>query len=171
MGAKGFTLIELLVVVALMGLLIAISLAGWGGFRERKTLEAAGLEIAAQLEKARSRAINGEKPAECGTLDGYQVDESLVISPCCDNPDPEHDRNCYEVGEGETISDSLSIDLTSFTLVYDQFPVIFRVLSGAVDNQATITLTYHDLAGVITITPSGEISWEETAAVPGEPFE
>lgn len=164
MNKRGFTLIELLVVAAIISLLTTVSLAGWGRFRDKKTIEGMGKEISTQLKEVRSRAVNGEKPPGCTVLDGYQVDNTLFITACCDN-DNQDDRTCHEAGGRKPMADKLSMDLDNFSLSYRNFPVIFRVLSGTVDAPApTITLSYHNLIGQITITisESGEISWQET---------
>jgi len=157
MKKMGFTLIELLVVVGIIGLLIAVSLAGWGKFRDKKALEGMTEEIISGLREVRARAVNGEKPAGCNTLNGYRVDSNLRIASCCDSDD----RTCHRVGDLEEMSNDLSMDLDSFSPSYSHFPVIFRVLSGAVDNEATIDLSYHDISGEITISESGEISWQQ----------
>ena len=158
---KGFSLIELLVVITIISILAGFSLAGWGSFRNKQTLEAAGQELASQLEAVKSKAINGEKPRtidpdDCYALEGYQVDNTLTVSPyCCNRSDI-----CI-FSSGYSITDNLKFDLTLlFSPVYTNFPVTFKSLSGATDvTAASITLTYRGISGDVTISSSGEVSW------------
>ncbi|HVE87753.1 MAG TPA: prepilin-type N-terminal cleavage/methylation domain-containing protein [Myxococcales bacterium] len=54
---RGFTLIELAIVAAILGVLTALSVAGWQRMRESSALQNASNDFSAALSKARSRAF------------------------------------------------------------------------------------------------------------------
>ena len=145
MNFQGFTLIELLVVTAIIMVITGFGLAGWTKFREKSLINSAASGLKTELRLVRSQAINGKKPtSNCSTLDGYQVNNGLVVRACCDG-------SCS--GSAKAIEVNSVIGLTFST----EFPIVFHALSGAIDHAASITLDYHNDQSIININSSGEI--------------
>lgn len=70
---NGFTLIELIVVTTIIALLTGGGIAAYNRFNEKQILEQAALDLKSNLRVAQNRALSGEKPTGCSTLDGYRA--------------------------------------------------------------------------------------------------
>lgn len=72
---RGYTLIEIIVVVAIMGLMVGASIAGFNTLNQRQVMLSAGRELMSVMRTAQQRAGSGVKPEDitCGQLLGYSV--------------------------------------------------------------------------------------------------
>ena len=146
MSKNGFTLIEILVTTVIIVTLLGFGLAGWGRFRAKTFITAATNRLLTELRLIRSRAISGEKPQDCLTLEGYQVnieDHRLTVNVCCDG-------NCQISYQTINLDPKIELQLTGF-------PLIFWSFSGNADHEAQIKVNYRDWERTITISSSGEI--------------
>lgn len=91
---SGYTLIELIVVIAIMGLLVGASIAGFNTLNQRQTVLSAGREVLSIMRTAQQRAISGQKPTSgtCDQLLGYSVkgtvnSDTYTLNTVCLNSD------------------------------------------------------------------------------------
>ena len=154
----GFTLIELLVVITIVSVATSLVLVSWNNFRETRVLDAAGLELVSRLREIRSKAINGERPADdtsCPSFDGYLISQGgdgnvLVVASCDDVP----------MAAGETIV--INPDVSRAFSGSFPIPIMIQSVSGTTSGQGFIDLSLHGLSGRLTISGSGDIKWQRT---------
>jgi len=148
----GYTLIEIIVVLALMGIFMALALAGWTNYRDSRTLDEAGLAIVSQLRSVRSKAVNGKKPTSgCDNLYGYQINSDLEVNVCCYNGVV----SCVYYRD-INVSDAINIDASGLDMT-------FLAGNGRVDGDETIQLSYHTKTGTVIISQRGaNIEWQRT---------
>lgn len=151
-AGAGFTLIEILVSVAIIFLLTGLTLAGYGAFNKKQTVETAAYQLASDLRLAQQKAISGEKPVGCaGDLQSWQT----VIS------------------SGSYYSTAICTDASPAPLPVIAFPsnvtsstgtVAFFAITGAFDSATDVTyIITGNFSGAIytntiEITPSGGIN-------------
>lgn len=76
----GYTLIELVIAIAIMGLLVGASIAGFNTLNKRQTVLNSGKEVMSIMRTAQQRAASGTKPAGCTQLYGYTVKATINTS-------------------------------------------------------------------------------------------
>lgn len=148
---SGYTLIELLVVTSIMALLFVVGMAAYNQFNRTQVLQQAALDLKNNLRLAQNKALSGEKPSDCGTLEGYKVIFSATgyqIRPRCDQdkaPTPAAVKNY-------ALPSSISFKTIPAT-------IFFKGLGQGLDDSAkiTLTLTAFGLEKVITVSKTGEI--------------
>ena len=69
----GFTFVELLAVFALIGILTALTVAGFNSYNQAQTFETSVSDVSNMLGTAKSRALSQVNPCAVGQLNGYQV--------------------------------------------------------------------------------------------------
>lgn len=146
-NSKGFTLIELLVSITIMMLMVGMGLASFITFNERQQLSGAAKELQTYLRSAQTRARNGDVPAGCITLEGYNVqmaqDTSLVtVRAICGNGNFIRSENNLTGG----VTPATAIDMT------------FKVLQGGVTGAQNITLELGSRTYTFGVTAGGEIN-------------
>jgi prepilin-type N-terminal cleavage/methylation domain-containing protein len=82
LGMRGFSLIELAMVVMLLGIVLAMSVPAYNGFRKSHELKGATLNIAAQIRLAREKAISTGVCQTFHTNYGWS-DSDYHIHPGC----------------------------------------------------------------------------------------
>lgn len=87
---RGYTLIELIVVIAIVGLMVGASIAGFNTLNQRQTVGNGGRELTSVMRIAQQRALAGTKPAGCTQLTGYRVNGTIntsdyTLSAVCTN--------------------------------------------------------------------------------------
>lgn len=149
---NGYTLIEIIVVLALMGIFMALALAGWTNYRDSRTLDEAGLTIVSQLRSVRSKAVNGKKPSSgCDNLYGYQINSDLEVNVCCYNGVV----SC-EFVKDINVNDAVTVDASGLDMT-------FLAGNGRVNEDETIELSYHSKTGTVIISERGaNIEWQRT---------
>jgi len=147
----GFTLIELLVVMTIIGILFGVGIAQYMNFNRSQILEQATQELKNNLRLAQAKSVNGEKPDECGVLDGYQVSFSsgtpntYKIQAICEGS---------PTGEEKTFSLPSAVEFSSLPS-----PILFKVLAQGtnLNDDLTITLTAFGKTKTIKVTKQGKI--------------
>lgn len=76
----GYTLIELVIAIAIMGLMVGASIAGFNTLNKRQTVLNAGKEVMSAMRVAQQRASSGTKPTGCTQLYGYSVKATINTS-------------------------------------------------------------------------------------------
>jgi len=144
---KGFTLIELLVSITIMMLMVGMGLASYITFNEKQQLSGAAKELQSYFRSAQSRSRNGDVPAGCTKLEGYNIqmaqDTSVVtVRAICDSGNFTQAEHNLTGG----VMPSTAIDMT------------FKVLSGGVTGAQNITLLLGSRSYTFKVTAGGEIS-------------
>lgn len=146
---NGFTLIELLVASTILLTLSGVVLVNYNNYNENQRVRQAVLTLKNNLRFAQSRAFNGEKPADdCIRLDGYLVSfttTSYTTQAQCEG---------LPVDPAQLVS--LSSGLTFPTPPPP--PMLFRVLSGGLDSDVTITIVGILRSFQVVVSKSGDIS-------------
>ena len=149
MRRAGFTLIELLVASTILLTLTGAVLVNYNTYNETQRARQAMLTFKNNLRSAQSRAYNGEKPAVCSTpLDGYIVaftDTSYTTQAQCGGS---------AVGDAQTVTLASGLKFPTPTPP----PMLFRVLSHGLDNDATITIEGLSKSFQVVVSKSGDIS-------------
>lgn len=127
----GFTLIELMVAVTIMVLLFGSGIVSYLRFNDNQTVITTGQQIQLMLRTAQKKARVGDKPAGCGTLQGYQLSGSTVpyavmqLDAVCDSGTLIHSDQ-YTMPNKVTLQQSLA--------------TTFKVLTGGTDQPGTIVV-------------------------------
>jgi len=144
----GFTLIELLIIISIMGILMTTGVAYYQNFNRRQVVIQSVKELKNNLRLAQSKALAGEKPTGCGTLEGYRVNfavDSYTLAAIC-NGLPIDPRSYPFVGVTKTAGPN------SF---------LFKVLSRGVSPSGEITLSNTSgYSSKVIVKEGGEISIE-----------
>ncbi len=150
---SGFSFLELLIVMVTMSLLFSIGFANYRDYQQRQALINATRIVKGDLRFAQEQALAGIKPAGCGTLNGYKLQDSdakdySIIANC--------DANVDYVVKSLSLSDKSPT--ISFVPTFSN--VFFNVLGRGVKIPLTITLqdTKTLLTQQINITRGGEIN-------------
>ncbi len=146
---QGFTLIELLVASIILITLTGTVLVNYNSYNETQRARQAVLTLKNNFRYAQSRAYNGEKPAGCTQLDGYIVsftETSYTTEAQC--------GGVPIVDSAQTVSLSGGLKFPTPTPP----PMLFRVLSGGLDNDATITIEGLSKFYQVVVSKSGDIS-------------
>lgn len=132
-----------------MGILFTVGIAAYNRFNRAQVLQQTALDLKNNLKLAQNKALSGEKPSDCGTLEGYKVIFSATgyqIRPRCDQdkaPTPATVKNY-------ALPSSISFKTIPAT-------IFFKGLGQGLDQSATIILTGFGLEKTITVSKTGEI--------------
>lgn len=151
MSRRGFTLIELLVVSIILLTLSGVMIANYNRHNDAQKVRQAALTLKNDLRFAQSRAMNGEKPEGCATLDGYLVtfsSTSYTTEAACSNA-VDVDKKIVTLPGGLTLAPAPST-------------ILFGVLSRGISTDVTITITgASNDSYQFTLTRSGDMSQVE----------
>lgn len=149
--SAGFTLIEMLVVIAIMGIIMGGSIAGYIRFNDRQIVLTAGKELLTNIRQAQGRATSGVKtPTTCTTLTGYRIQasagaSSYTLDSVCSNAT--YNVQTYTLPSGVTFQSAVSI----------VFQGQYGGVTGVTAAGTNITIQGNSLTYVITINGSGGI--------------
>ena len=157
---KGFTLIELLIAVTIISILFSLGFANYRSYAQRQALYSLARVIEGDLQLAKTNALSGKKPVDCGesALDGYEFSlsgEGYVISALCKGPETGKVQD--KVGP-ETEADMSTYSITSSL----EKPIIFKTIGHGtnIDNDKVV-ITVESLplekSVEIEVLKSGEI--------------
>jgi prepilin-type N-terminal cleavage/methylation domain-containing protein len=73
---NAYTLIELLIGISIISIIFSVGFASYRDFSRRQALTGVTKKIVSDLRTLQQKALAGEKPAGCTTLDGYKVNIS-----------------------------------------------------------------------------------------------
>ena len=147
---KAFTLIELLVVMAGMSLLFSFGFANYRDFMQRKQLDVLARKIRADLRQAQGKAVAGEKPVGCATLDGYRVrwlsGTAYLVEAVCTN-------SVYTAKTVEIGGEFPNLQINTFPDIF------FYVLSEGANADINISVNNTDTGEnrQVSVMASGEI--------------
>ena len=145
--SAGFSLVELIVITAILALLGAVGFAGLVDYSRSQTLKTAARDLRTNLRLAQNKAMSQQVPAGCTNLNSYQVRfinlTNYVIEPICGGV-PQTPVAQFALPE-------------NVTKTAGSDPIPFKVQTGNVDVQETITLTGFGKSETITITVTGVI--------------
>lgn len=143
----GFSLIELLIVFVILALLSGIGFAALVDYSHTQTLKTAARDLRTNLRITQNKALTAEVPTGCANLNSYQLtftsSTNYQIQPVCGGI-PQTAVAQFKLPEGVTKTAGSD-------------PVPFKVLTGGVDAEETITLGGFGKSEPITITTSGVI--------------
>lgn len=144
---NGFTLIELLVVSIILLTLSGAVLVNYNSYNENQRAHQAVLTLKNNLRFVQSRAYNGEKPDDCTRLDGYGVSFATTSYTM--------QAQCVGLPAGQPQQVFLAGGLV-FSPVPS--PMLFRILSGGLDSDVTITIVGISRSFQVVVSKSGDIS-------------
>lgn len=146
----GFTLMELLIVFALMSMLTVAGVSSFLSYGKTQSLQTSVSDVVAELNLARSRAINQVKPVQCATntLEGYLFYLNIAAGR-------------YELlvrcGADYSLEKKFlpaNISFTSDSMT----SVLFSVSTGSPQWKYTTKVTGYGNTKIITVDNSGVIS-------------
>ena len=150
--ARGYTLLEILVGITIISLIFAIGTASFREFSRRQAIAGTAKMVIADLRLTQSRALAGQKPSTCTTLDAYrfyvQSSTQYRIHARC---------ACTNILV-KTVNLPAGAQISS-----SRNPILFKSLAQGTDipsgGSATITITRTDLGqtATVTVTAAGEI--------------
>ena len=145
---SGFTLIEFLVAVGIGLILVLGGLASYKGMSKKQTVKQAGITFKSNLRSFQQKAMSGEKPDGCISLQNYRVswidDSNYSVQPICEigSGDP----NNFILDEEVVFDrDFGSIEFSTLNNSIDNAPVVIILSSDGYEYQVNIEKT-----GVIT---------------------
>lgn len=153
----GFTLVELLVAVSILGIIFGIGISQYIRFNRRQLVEQTALTLKNNLRLAQNKAIAGEKPSDCLTLEGYKV---VFISGGEENPDSYKIIPSCGGWESENVLVFEIPKAVRFSPLPS--PILFKTLALGTNLTQDMTITLKgfnndEYVKTITITSSGEI--------------
>lgn len=148
--SRGFTLIEILVVFAVMSVILVSSMAAFSSYGRSQTFNSTVADIQQTLNLLRSNSISYVKPAQCGVtqaLDGYEFwypasGTYYRLSVRC--------GGTYYVLSRKNLPSGITFTNSTTTF--------FKVSTGTIDSQKTVTIQGYGNSKVITIAKTGVIS-------------
>ncbi|HEY9562259.1 MAG TPA: GspH/FimT family pseudopilin [Nocardioides sp.] len=144
-GDAGFTLVEVLITMVLMGVMMAVAVAGWNSWASAREQSGTAQEITSYLRQAQQRAVT-EGRAMCVDFDLAKSEWSLYRGRCDGT-----DRTLLE-GPIPTDSDKVDIASASFTSTASgQHGVTFTARGTATPGTVRITRSGTDKAYVIHV--------------------
>ena len=143
---RGFSVIEVLVVAALLGMLAAIALSGFGNLARHAALESATHNLYTALSEARSATL----ASEFGEQFGVRIEEDRFIRFRGAAYNPAAATNDIVFFSGVTVTTTLAGGPT----------IMFAKQTGTTTNSGTITLTHQSTLASTTLTlySSGVVS-------------
>jgi len=145
-----YTLIELLIGISIISIIFSIGFASYRDFSRRQALTGVTKKIVSDLRTLQQKALAGEKPTDCTTLDGYKINISSGS------------YSLYADCSSDIFLDT--VDLTEDGVTLTSTPVntiTFKVLGQGTNltsvETITITNTKIDKSTVITVGIGGDI--------------
>lgn len=140
---------ELLVGIGILSILSTIALWHWSGYRGREALSKDRMAVLAMFEEARSLSIASKSNSSFGV---HMSSTTVSVFP----------GETFDSGNSENINYSLnsSVEFYSIDLSFGGNDVIFKRLSGSVENFGTVKLFLLDdvnSSTTITILESGVV--------------
>jgi len=148
---KGFTLVELLIVVFIIGVLSAIVLVPFGGFRDTKVLDATADNIVSLLALARQDTLLSKNASQYGV---YFESTRMVYFKGTTFTEPNVDNK-------EVVFDSI-VQLSDISFAGGGDIIVFQRLTGKTSNSGSMTLQITREPSrqiVITVEPTGVIGF------------
>ncbi len=146
LACGAFTLIEVLIVVAIVGILAAISVNGFGAFATRSGADASARVVLSALEEARARTLS----AEGGTSYGVHFGSTTVTVFAGET---------YDAGDTSNEVRTLRrAEISSVSLTGGANTIVFARLIGTASATGTVTVVQSvdvTLSRTITIHESG----------------
>ncbi len=145
---RGFTFIEIMVVLAILLALAAVAVVSLSAMSERLLLRSAANDIAFTLEEAKARSVAGKGGSPHGV---HFLDSGYV----------EFSGEAYD-GEGG-VTHALDGRLELSTDILDDETVVFARITGAIGEEATITVSLRadpSKSRSIKVGAGGDISHE-----------
>lgn len=143
----GFTIIELLVAMSITLLLAGGIIASFNTFNDNQRVQQGAITLKSNLRFAQNKAISGDKPQGCGTLNGYTVTfaaTSYTMQAVCSGV-LTGDISLFSLPVGIAFSPAPS-------------PITFDVLTGRSNVTTTITLSGLYKSFSISVSPDGSVS-------------
>lgn len=156
--SRGFTLIELIVVFSVIAIISTIGVAAFVGYSRTQTLNQAAIDLATNLNTAKSRASSQIKPsAQCTSatvLNGYSVTVNTSART--------YSLNVVCSGitfalTTTTLPTGISFNSGSATPPTTTTNVFFAILTSTVTGTGNIVLAGYSQTKVITIDSLGVI--------------
>ena len=152
----GFTLIELLVAVSVMGIVFSVGVAQYQEFNRRQIVLQAAQDLKSDLRLAQDKALAGEKPSGCVTLEGYRLSFTS-----------EKNYKIEAVCSGGVTSEVKSVDLSGNVTGPSGEWVLFKVLAQGVENPGDFYLSgYGRWVEKVAVEAAGNIYREVAEALP-----
>jgi len=152
----GFTLIELLVAVSVMGIVFSVGVAQYQEFNRRQIVLQAAQDLKSDLRLAQDKALAGEKPSGCETLEGYRLSFTS-----------EKNYKIEAVCSGGVTSEVKSVDLSGNVTGPSGEWVLFKVLAQGVENPGDFYLSgYGRWVEKVAVEAAGNIYREVAEALP-----
>lgn len=154
MHRSGFTLIELVVVIAIIGLLVGGSVAGYVQLNNRQVVQTSAQGLISVMRQAQQRALSGKKPTSgCTTLTGYRVagsGNSYTLDAVCSNATIT--IGSYKTSPNVIIGSAINV----------LFPVLTGGASGTIGNISVCTANNNVCAAnyvnIINVNAGGDVS-------------
>lgn len=129
--SPGFTLIELMVAVTILMIMFGTGIASYLHFNDNQTVSSVGQQLQLMMRTAQKKARVGDKPAGCGTLQGYQFTGSTGNSAV---------MQLTAICAGGVSIASDSYILLPGTSLQQNVQMTFKVLTGGTDQPGTVVV-------------------------------